>query len=278
MANNVAYKRKPRKSTFRRRKPYSKSKKATPMKAMVKTIVKKAMARNVENKKNSITNTSLGFYQQGNVTITSSYVNNIIPSIPQTVTESGRIGNNVTVKSLVLNGYLRMNSTGLSGEELYSPNQFLVRIFIGRLKLTNSSPITANLNVLLRTGINTFPFDSGTGLSLCRRINKEEWTIYYDKIHKIGVSQPRIISTTTNSIYTTNAGISNNDFKLCKLIKIDCTKMIPKKFVYTDAGTFPTNTGLYIFGGLVDSLTSDVGLSSPAVMLDYDIEMSYEDA
>jgi len=269
--------RRPR--TYRKRAPVRKrTRNVKPTTKMVKAIVKKEMAKEIENKKNSITNTSLGFYQQGNVTIVSSYVNNIIPSIAQTVTESGRIGNNVTVKSLILNGYLRMNSTGLSGEELYSPNQFLVRIFIGRLKLTNSSPITANLNTLLRTGINTFPFDSGTGLSLCRRINKEEWSIYYDKIHKIGVSQPRIIQSTTNSIYTTNAGIANNDFKLCKLIKIDCTKMIPKKFVYTDAGTFPTNTGLYIFGGLVDSLTSDVGLSSPAVMLDYDIEISYEDA
>jgi len=244
----------------------------------VRSIVRTSMAHNTENKENSITNAGIGFFQQGANTITSSYVNNIIPSIAQTVTEAGRVGNNITVKRFILRGVLRMNSSGLSGEELYSPNQYMIRIFIGRLKLTNSSPITANMNNLLRTGVQTFPFDSETGLSLVRSINTEEWTIYYDKIHKIGVSQPRIINTTTNSLYTTTQGIANNDYKLNKFIRVDCTKMIKKKLVYTDAGTFPTNTGLYIFGGVVDSLTSNVTLSGPPVILDYDCEMSYEDA
>lgn len=242
--------------------------------ATIKTIVRKALDRRIENKEAATTST-LFMYQQLQVSLISSYVSNLIPIIASNTQVSGRVGNQIKVKNFYLNGMLYLNSSGLAGQNPYVPGQWHVRLFIGRLKRDISTPLTSDLNQLLRTGSSTVPFDSSSFLSLCRNINKDVWTIYYDRIHKIGTSQPSNTGTTFN----TSSGIANNDFNLSKKIRINCTKFIKNTFKYNDLATnTPTNTGLYIFGGLVNSLASDDSIGLSPVCMDYDIELLYEDA
>jgi len=239
----------------------------------VKKYVKRALDNRIEDKEGAVTG-SIGFWQQTTVSIISSYANSLIPSVAFGNTVSTRIGNEITVKKYMLKGYLYLNSSGLSAQNPYVPGQYHVRIFIGRLKRDFSTPLTSDYNVLLRTGAATLPFDSSSLLSLCRTVNRETWTIYYDKIHKIGTAGP----ANTGVTFNTDSGIANNDFSMTKAINIDCTKMIRKKLKFLDNNLLPTNTGLYIFGAVVNSLGSDNSLSSPPVILDYDIELKYEDA
>jgi len=269
----MAYKRK-----YARKKPYTKRvirRRGVPTKvATIKRIVKKALDRRIEDKESAVTAT-LFLYQQTSVSIISSYVFNLLPTVSCNTLFSGRIGNEIRVKNFYLNGMLYLNSSGLAGQNPYVPGQWHVRLFIGRLKRDVSTPLTSDLNVLLRTGAATVPFDSNSFLSLCRNTNKEVFTIYYDKIHKIGLASP----ANTGSTFNTSSGLSNNDFSLSKKIRINCTKMIKKVLRFNDLTTnIATNTGLYIFGGLVNSLASDDSLSLPPVCFDYDIEMRYEDA
>lgn len=269
---NIGYARKKRgRPKGQKNKP--KTKQPSKMVKMVTQIVNRRINQNVENKHGAVTNLLL-VNQLGTATITSAFAQSLTPSIPQNTSESGRIGNSVTVKRVTLVGYMCLNNVGLSGENPYVPSQYNVRLFIGRLKLTNSTPITANYNVLLRTGATALQFDSQDPLSLCRGINTEEWTIFYDRIHKIGVQSPANNAATFNIA----SGIANNDYKLNKMLKIDLTRMIKKKLLFSDSGTQPTNTGLYIFAGLVDALGSNALPASPPVLLHYDLEMSYEDA
>jgi len=129
-------------------------------------------------------------------------------------------------------------------------------------------------NELLRSGATGLSFNSFDALSIVRPINKEVWTVYYDKVHKIGCSAPSNVGTSFNVL----TGISNNDYKVNKILKINLKDFIKTKFSYSDTLTTPNNTGLYLFGGIVDSLASDTILSFPPVVFDFDVEMSYEDA
>lgn len=244
-------------------------------KTSMKMMIQKALDRRIENKTNVITNFA-AFYQNGVSSISTATLVDLTPTILQGTSEANRIGNSVKLKNAYLKGFLRMNSTGTNGVNIFVPNQFHLRLFIGRCKDGILLPTNAQLNTLLRTGASTFPFNSLDGLSLLRPTNKEVFTIFYDKIFKIGAGG----HSTGVSQFSTLTGINNNDYKLNYLIKIPCTKMMKKTLMFQDNASpnTPTNSSLFIFGGLVDSLASDTANALSAVVLDFDMEYSYEDA
>lgn len=259
----------PKKKRAYKKKTYAK-RKPTVTKS-VRTYVKKALDRRIENKEVVKAQNNLGFFQIGVNSIISSFCADLNPIIVQSVSESGRIGNAVKLKSAYMRGVLQYNATSVGGVTPINLGQYHVRLFIGRLKNSINVPSTPDLNQLLRAGSATFPFDSGNGLSLCRTVNSELFTIYYDKIHKIG-SQHNVNGTA-------NTGIGNNDFSLTKILKINCTKMFKKNLVYLDTTiNTPTNNGLYMWGAVCDSMMSSTVQAAPLVLLNYDLEFSYEDA
>lgn len=258
----------PRKKRVYKKRVYKK--KVAP-KTSVKMMIKRALDRRIENKEVCNTDAYFEFYQNGSGSISPSVINSLNPIIVQSVGENGRVGNAVNLKSAYLKGYLTMaQSAGNSAVPAQVNGQWNVRIFIGRLKTSIASPTSADLTSLLRVGGSTFAFDSTNPLSLVRRVNTELFTIYYDKIHKIGTQ------TGTGS---TTGGIHNNDYQLSKFININLTKYLKKKLIFQDTSiNTPTNSGLYIFGGLVDSISSAFTSTTPFVSLTYDLLYSYEDA
>jgi len=261
-----------RKYIPRYKKPKSKKPKKTVKKQTVKQIVKKELAKQIENKEVCNTDQYYEFYINGAGSITNSTVSSLNPIITQSVGENGRIGNSVVIKSAVLRGYLTLAPTG-TGDSTRTPaftGQYNVRLFIGKLKSSIDAPTTAQFNQLLRVGAATFAFDSTNQLSQVRRVNTELFTIYYDRMHKIGVQ---------NGPNNTVSGIHNNDYKLSKMITINLTKYLKKKLIFLDTTiNTPTNSGLYIFGACTDSLGSNFVSLIPACSLTYDLQYSYEDA
>lgn len=251
-----------KKKTYAKRKP-----KVT---KSIRTYVKRCLDKRIENKEVVQQSNSLGFFQIGVNSIISSFVGDLTPTINQSVGENGRIGNDVMLKKAMLRGTLVLNANAAGGITPVANAQFFVRIFIGRMKQTTLPPTTPQLNQLLRAGATVYPFDSGDGLSLCRTVNSELFTIYYDKIHKIG---------SAHNGGTSVSGLGNNDFSLSKFITINCTKMYKKKLIFQDTSiNQPTNTSLFIFGAVVDSLFSTNIQAAPLVRMAYDMEFSYEDA
>jgi len=258
-----------RKKAVPRKRVY---KKKTVAKSSVKTMIKKALDRRIENKHGGTTG-QLGAYQDGANTVIGSF--QLLPVITQGVTESTRVGNTIKMKNIFMKGFLRYNTTGLLNVTPTNPIPYHVRIFIGKLKYTNAAPSVSEFNGLLRTGSSNVPFNSTDGLSLCRKVNTEQFTVYYDKIFKLGTAIP----SQTSSVFNVANGISNNDYKLNHYIKINMTKFCKKNFIYDNNATGPTNNGLYMWAGLVDALASDITLgNTPPVVLDFDIEYSFEDA
>jgi len=265
----MPYKRSYRKPPARKRF----YKKKLVKKQTVKQIVKKELARQIENKTGATTGL-FGMKQDAQNTIQNAF--QLLPSIQQNASESGRIGNTIKMKNVYLRGILRYQPNATLSTVPLTPSQYLVRIFIGRLKQSLDVPSVVQFPSLLRTGSATLAFDSTDGLSLCRRVNKELFTVYYDKIFKLGTAAPSN-NTATYNILT---GMSNNDYKLNHMIKINLTKYVKQTWIYNDNATGPSNTALYMWGGLVDAMTSDAisGTSVYPVALDFDIEYSYEDA
>lgn len=240
----------------------------------VKTYVRHALDRRIENKTSGVTGI-LYAYQNGTASIISSQVVSLAPTILQGTNESNRIANLVNLKYASMRCYLQLNGSGLNGQIPFVPGNFQIRIFIGKLKNSVSTPLTTDLDKLLRTGAATLPFNSTDGLSLCRRTNKDLFTIYYDRIHKIGVSDPSNNAASFNTV----SGISNNEYRLNKTFNINITKFFRKKLIFNDASSnVPQNCGLYMWAGIVDSLTSGYTSASSPIAMYYDLEYSYEDA
>lgn len=258
----------PKKKAVPKKRVYRKK---TVAKASIKTMIKKALDKRIENKTVCLTDQLFDVYSAGGITITTSTVANLNPIITQSVGESGRVGNTVKLKNLFMRAYMSLAGSISSTQTPQIPGQFNVRVFIGRLKNTIAAPQTAELNTLLRTGTLVSPFDSSNALSLVRSVNTELFTIFYDKIHKIGSQH--------NGTGTVTTGIGNNDYKLSKFLKISLTKAFKKTLQFQDTSiNTPTNCGLYMWAGCVDSLGSNYTTLSPVVNIAYDLEYSYEDA
>lgn len=263
-----ALKSRPTKRLFKR--PISK------LTRTVKTIVKKALDKRIEDKEVCNTDQYMEIYQALNTSITGNTVVSLSPTIVQGVGENGRIGNSVKLKKLFLRGYMSIYpqntlSVITNSQAIEQVGQWNVRLFIGKLKNAISSPTTLDFDKLLRTGAAQSPFNSSTSLSLLRTVNTEYFTVYYDKIHKIGIQSGNNVSVAT--------GFHNNDYKLSKFIKLNLTKFMKKTLIFNDDGNNnPSNTALYMWAGLVDSIGSQYSSPDALVQLSYDLEFSYEDA
>jgi len=261
----MAYKKfypKYRKKAVAKKRVY---KRKTASKPSIKMMIKKALDKRIENKQ--VCQTNERWYIPKDGPVLGSYIQNMTPQITQTIGENGRVGNTVNLKNAYLRGVMSLaNNAGTP----YFNSQFQVRLFIGKLKIDNLAPNTADLQTLLRQGAATSAFDSTQPLSIVRSVNRDYFTVYYDKIHKIG--------TQHNGSGNIATGIGNNDYTLSKMIKINCTKMFKKTLTFNDTNPQPINCGLYMWAGIVDSMCSTITSGSPAVQFTYDLEFSYEDA
>lgn len=241
----------------------------------VKRYVKRAIAVKAENKVTGTTNNYMPIMQAGISTILATSVYNLSPTIVQSVAINGRIGNRVNLRSVYLKGCLQLANLPTNSGYPSWPGQYLVRIFIGKLKDGIQAPTTSELALLLRSGGSTFAFDSTVGLSISRNVNKDYYNVIYSKVFKIGIAS---ILTGTQGVY---AGLNNNDYKLNHMLKINLTKGFKKNLLFQEGvnANQPINTSLFIWAGCCDPLFSANGhQQDPVVALNYDVEYSYEDS
>jgi len=261
----TVYRKKPFKKRVYQRKPKVNAK-------LVQKMVKREIARNIENKqvRNQLTQ-RIGSYPANfpnfstrNVIDTSLLLRNI----GQGSGQGQRIGNHIKLKNMTLNCTLFPSST-------YT-KPILVKMWIvsDRLNPCNATAtdVTDSMDNTLSQPGGTF-FENGNTTSgllgnlfdLSMTTNKDRFRLFKTKIFKLGVNN--------------TAGFHNNDYKLTCRYKINLTKYMNKLVKYQDSLTTPwyNRRVFVIFSGIgVDDIAPTFG--QECATLSYTLDARYEDA
>ena len=249
-----------KKTAFKTKKRSSKNKKTLSVSTSVKQYVQKAIAVQQENKMQNVAtsktfNTNFGLWDD------------ISPTIFNNTSSSGRIGNQVRIKSVKMRYVLNLTPAIIAPYNPFVYGQFNFRLLIGHLVVAPySSPNAADNLQLLRNGNTPVGPDSSL-LSMVRPINKEWFKIYVDKRLKVGVANQGA-----------NPFTANNDYSVVQMGTMNITKAYKKLLRFEDASSRPTNTGVFLNAILTDFNGTPTVYLNPPVSLTYELDIIYEDA
>jgi len=194
--------------------------------------VNQIISRNVENKMTASYSNTSAICSVATLANPVWYLqkdwNTKVFTIAQGVQEAQRIGNQIRLKKWVIRGLIHPASN--TSNIVQNTSQGYVDIYFGRLN-TNGE-LSSSLPNLLDNG-NTSEAPSGTMTQIFRRVNKDEYKIYYHKRFKVAPA---------NSVSGLQTTI-NNDFGLVKTFGFDVCKHICKSAVikYNDNDNDPNN-------------------------------------
>lgn len=203
----------------------------------VRTMVKKEVARNVENKRTSVAQAVAPVCAISNIGVITWYSlsgwHNNVWKIPQGAGQAQRVGNKVMMKRWIIKGQIQPNFPGIN----FTENLFLSRsyqgyltLFFGRRKDTGN--IDGSLFQLLDNGSSSMA-PAGTSTEMMLPVNKELYKVYWKKTFKMGAS------------YGPNASLQqspNNEFNLTRTFGLDVTKYIMKNRVLSFNDTDQTSS------------------------------------
>lgn len=219
-------------------------------KKAVQTIVKREIARNVENKTTGCINASNSILNcdtdiSGNITAFNYFVFNPVNSgvltISQGVDSASRIGNQIKLKRYVIKGTIYYDPDITYSQSALAPQtQGYIDLYLGR-PLNMDNTITNQLTGLYQNGNMTFT-PQGQILDRTYSINKDYYKIYWHKRYKIGMAG-------FSSVSANNGYINNNDYKLNVEFGLDVCKLVCKNKIvkYNDNSNIPQDS-------LLDSL------------------------
>lgn len=154
----------------------------------------------------------------------------LCPSIPQGTDMGNRIGDQIRGKNLVVKGHICMSLTGDSDAN----TRIAVRLMalsskIGPSYYSNENNTALDRLLLANSTAQKF---NGDVLSLYLPVNREMWTVHYDKIHYLSMSQ--LYHTGATDVEVTRETRYTTKFFT---IRIPCKKLIR----YGDGHAWPTN-------------------------------------
>lgn len=170
----------------------------------VKAIVNKQLSKELEEKvavigeRNAQATANI---PDGNVSSSANFIS-LLPPIPQGDGQyNHRVGNEIRLKRLDLTCLLQYKDAAGSGN--YKDQSLGVRVMILKQKDNNDEAgfrADAQTDKLLENGSIVTPGPSGftgTTLNLVQKINREQFTVRYDKVHYI--DRPREFNTGANT-------------------------------------------------------------------------------
>jgi len=258
--------RKPKTSKKGVKRPYRRAAKRTGKSSAkyITTICKKVISKAAENKawfnygtNIQISNTNLG---------TPVYLN-LLPSLTQSVGKSGRVGNEIKVKSGFVRGHINILPYNVTTNP--SPPPVYVKIWLVASK-------TVNTNLFQNTPASTSFFDvvnsslgfQGNMLDIDWTINKDLFTLYASKTVKLGASFSHSTGPVSYNSYFDNSPMSVPfSFSFGKHVKT---------LKYDDTTTVPTNRNMFLVWQAVNADGSSPTGNVPAEY-HYSIRVDYED-
>lgn len=262
--------------TFRKKSAFKKAKrgyKSKNVSTAVKTYVKRALGKEIENKSVQI-NGGLNF---GNV-LESTDMNaypmcplNGFWSIPQGVGAGSRIGNQIKTRRATLSYVLRPIGYDVTINPF--PRCTEVQLMLGYVKNTPCfQPAGVDIQQLFQGGSSVVP-PVGSLRDIIATINTDYWVIKKRWTHKVGFS---IIDGTGSA--PTNQYYSNNDFKLNTVKKIDITKFVPATYQFNDSGVSPTSRNLFLMFQAVSATGEVMTATTLPCNIEFWVDYHYQDA
>ena len=205
-------------------------------KSMVK-LIKSVIHKQAENKVVSYTaNTAIYNYNSP----TGFNANNIIPLTPftsymnisQGTGQGDRIGNKVSTRKCFIKFVLFPGTYSALNNPNPAPQDIRIIIFKWKDTPTTLASTSTMSNFWQRGDSSEAP--SGTLTDMIHDVNKDKYTVYYDKTVKVGYQ-----NDATSGSYTFSQSYWNNDYKVNVIRKIDVTKWCPKTIGYLDNSTLP---------------------------------------
>lgn len=183
----------------------------------------------------------------------------IFTQITQGPGETQRIGDKIYPSKISYEGFLVINDAG-SNPLTTRPNY--IRMIILKDKLNQSVNSFNDLFETSSSGPNTAP--TNTLLDITRRVNGDRYTVYTQRVFKLGSS---------------NTGIVNNDFKVSKFFKCDLTKHMKKLDFDISGLTSPSNLQVIFVGAYADNgLINFTVYNGPQVNITSTLRINYRDA
>jgi len=263
---------KKRRSTFKRRV----AKRRVAKRPALKRMIRREIARNVENKRAQYYNYDKRLYATGNVSFPTD---NIFPVcvdpnaivINQGVGQGQRVGNTIKTKKLVFKGTIVPFPYDATFNPQPLPMQGKMYIFYDKTEPTDVPNPQAAAD-FFQNGNTTKGFQNDLA-DMWSPVNTDRYRILAVRHFKVGYQQ----YTGTGSI-PTQGNFANNDFKMNVNFNIDLTRHHPKIVKFNDTLTTPTTRGVYCMvqyvwanGGAMPTTNYSIGMQ---YMLDY----QYEDA
>lgn len=182
------------------------------------------------------------------------------------LTQNGRIGNRIKLKSCVLRGTLFPNAD--QNMATY------VKIWVVSARDRPNDASLANIRSIC--GGSFFKTSPGTTsgamsgqlIDLCRTLNEDQLQLYTSRVFKLG------FQTSPNS---TIGVAANNDFKLSHMFKIYLGRYMNKNVIYNDTTADPRNKKIFV---VMECIPADGSVSNnnSYAVLNYFLDFKYEDA
>lgn len=192
-------------------------------------------------------------------------------SLPQSIGQGGRIGNQVKIKSAHLNYILRPTPYDAVSNPNPCPTE--VQLMLGYLRASpNTLPVAADINQLFQAGSSSAG-PVGTLRDLISSINTDKWVIKKRWTHKLGFADNSGTGALPGSQY-----FDNNDFHLNIKRSINITKMLPSHFRFNDTEQSNLTKNLFFLQNAVQANGSGGGATQLFANIEFWIDIRYEDA
>lgn len=275
MKNAYRRRRYPKKSVRKTRK----SSRRSAVTKSVKRYVKKTIHRMAENKTISTNLTLPGnpVNAAGNGWVTNNVYpltfNDTVLICSQSSSQSGRVGNRVSVRKATMKYILIPSAYNATTNS--SPQPLDIRVFIFSLKQDPVNGVSGNISqfsTLFQNGNSSRGFSNDLTDQL-GNFNKDDFIIYYDKIHKLGNA-----GYTGTGASATVQYFQNNDYKYNVMRTVNCTKYLSKQYGWNDSTTKP-HSGKQVYVAFIPSSAFGSAISSTQQMFNiwYDMKIDYED-
>lgn len=261
-----------KKRTYKR-KSYAPKRKMT----SIKKVIRREIARNVENKTQQYYNfqRNLEVPSTGAVFSTSNiFPVGVDPSslvISQGAGQGQRVGNKIKTKKLMFKG--TFNPLPYDSIRNAQPQPVQVKMWI----FYDKNDVTAVPNPL---GAGDF-FQDGSGsrsfagdlVDLWSPVNTDRYRILATKTFKLGYA-----TYNGQGALPDLGNVSNNDFNLNCNFSFDLTKHYPQMVTFVDTSATPSTRGLFCMVEYCFSQGGLTGSGTRAVNMQYMIDYKYEDA
>lgn len=196
-------------------------------KGMFKKKVLQVIHEQVEDKVAYGSQTATNY--NGTISSTSEYYD-LLPGIPQGTDTNCRIGDQLRGKFLVVRGHITLSlSTDTDANSRIAVRLMCISNKVGPSYYSNENTY-ANDRLLMANGSNQA--FNGDVLSLYLPVNRELWTVHYDKIHYLSISQ--LYHTGATDVEVTRETRYTTKFFT---IRIPCKKLMH----YGDGSAYPSN-------------------------------------